>query len=194
MAIQWTRDELIGLYSPNIELSIDINMTSGLVREAQQTPELCKVRGPLVYHHQGGGRAGPIRADIPARPSAAHADGANSPPRAAEPAPRPPDPPPRPAFRPMTWHYKDGQGLIRGPFSIDKLRRWWQDKKLPTNLAISAAGDADSFREVGTYYPRLEDAFTYNPVLFPFMGPAEQDEDDQLARIFLAFDQKLAEQ
>jgi hypothetical protein len=216
MVVQRTRDELISLYSPNIELSIDINVASGLVREAQQTPELCKVRAPLVYHHQGGGRAGPIRADIAVRPPATDSDSLVQPPASAnsprqsdapsqqaEPASRPPDPPlkpveqpqrPLPTFRTMAWHYKGAQGLIRGPFSIDKLRRWWQDKKLPINLAISVTSDPDSFREVGTYYPKLEDAFTYNPMLFPFMGNRELDQDDQLERVFLAFDQKLAEQ
>jgi hypothetical protein len=185
--IQFTRDQLTMIFSRELPLAPGAKFIAAVMHQEPALPELCQSREPLEYRPTRGGRSAQVRADIRPKDSGPVAT------RSALPL-KPGDvvTPSKPTA--LAWYYKDPQEVIHGPFKSDQLRKWWIKGQLPPSLAISVTTDPESFKEITAHFPDLTEAFAFNPLLFPFMGTVEPDPDDPLERIFLGFQEKLAEQ
>ena len=99
-----------------------------------------------------------------------------------------------PVSTPMAWFYLDPSGKTQGPYQTQQLRGWWEKNMFPTNLMISTTGRESSFHEVSYYFKDLSMAFSYNPILFPFLGPVTPEKDDILQEEFIKFEQTFSHQ
>lgn len=176
--IKYTRDELLSLYRNNYSIP------EGMVRNQPTFVE--KAYYPKILHHQTGqyysnkGTKNPkFKKDI------------NQPMKYEEPTQKPLPKAVKPVTTPQTWFYIDPSGTIQGPFQSPVLRGWWEKKLFPKDIKISTKNDKETFKEISEYFPDLSLAFSYNPLLFPFLGKAEYNEEDQLHAIFKNFQENI---
>jgi hypothetical protein len=185
--VSYTREQLISFYAPDLPLPENIAKVSRAFQAEPTVPILCQAHQTLEYHPAGHSGAAPqVRRDIAPKPK----------PGAAQPRFAAPAKPAASAGPPAStvWFYLDAQQTIQGPYDSERLNRWWEQKKLPPDLQISTSNDTATFRQVGTYFPDLSLAFTYNPILFPFLGPIDVDPEDPLEQIFCDFEAKIESQ
>ena len=97
----------------------------------------------------------------------------------------------KPVSTQLAWYYLDQEQKIQGPFNSSQLRQWWTGGHFPGNLLISNSNDPDSFKEICEFFPQLDNAFSFNPMLFPFLRSAEPDPNDELQKVFLGFQQEM---
>ena len=92
-------------------------------------------------------------------------------------------------FAAETWYYLDPKNNVHGPYGNQKLRSWLP--KFPEHFSISTSDNLNSFKDISEVFPIRELAFTYNPILYPFMGVNPQQSDDAIESIYLDFCQSL---
>jgi hypothetical protein len=186
----YSRSELISFYTQGLPLPADFVKLPRAFQEEEILPILCQAHQTLEYHRTGAPRpdARKIHADIAPKREIGKAQ-----PRFAHPAVQAQtgQTAPAKASPGVSWYYLDPQQTIQGPYDSDRLLRWWRKDSLPTDVRISTSNDPASFREVGTYFPDLAIAFTYNPALFPFLGPIDADPENPLEGIFCDFEAKI---
>lgn len=176
--IKYTRDELLSLYRE------DYPIPEGMV---QNPPIFVKnALYPKILNHKTGqyysnkGTKNPkFKKDI------------SQPKKSDESAPKPLPKVVKPVTTPQAWYYIDPSGTIQGPFPSPTLRGWWEKSLFPKDIQISVRNDRDSFKQINEYFPDLELAFTYNPLLFPFLGNPEYNEEDPLHVIFKNFQDNM---
>jgi hypothetical protein len=163
------------LYSDDLPLPKDIKKIEAVIFDGQTRPLLLQSHGPREYHPKVQGRK--LVGDIKPQTEKPHA--------------APVQPTVKAAGTELSWYYLDNKGERQGPFGSSRLRGWWDNKKLPRDIALSNSGKEGSFRPVYEYFPDLSLAFSYNPLGFPFLGPPKPDKDDPLHQIFSDFEAKL---
>ncbi|KAH0786426.1 zinc finger CCCH domain-containing protein 19-like [Histomonas meleagridis] len=178
-SIKYTRDQLLAIFNQNLPFPEGANRIQKVILNEPRIPALLqqqtlKYRSNKPNHKK-------IKADI-------------SPTNTVPTQPAQPVIQNVPVSTPMAWFYRDPTGKIQGPFKMQKLREWWENKLFPTNLMISTNGAENSFHEVSYYFKDISKAFLYNPILFPFLGPVSPQEGDILQDEFIKFENSFSQQ
>lgn len=202
--LTYTREQIIALWREDLPLPKDFcAITNGFVSDRPHTPWLCSEHGTRSYKHSADASTKiKVKADIPSRPGISKTEGKKtvkdrfakatkdtaSAKVSAAPAVQPT------VVAPVAWYYLDSTDNVQGPFATEKLREWWVQGLFPVDLRISLENDPSQFQDISVYFPDTSLAFSYNPRLFPFMGPVTPTPNDPLEEIYLDFVSKLARQ
>lgn len=174
-SITYTRAELLSLYQADLPLPQGTNKIVPIVQDNQTLPLLLTKQKTKEYHNRGG--AMKIKPDIE-RPQKQNSQSDEKVPIVLQ---------QQPVTTPLAWYYLDKSNTMQGPFPSTKLREWWEARKFPADLQITLVKDPSTVKHISYYFPNTALAFSYNPIIFPFMGPIKPNQEDPLESIFLSF-------
>ncbi|OHT04828.1 GYF domain containing protein [Tritrichomonas foetus] len=183
--IQFTREQLLQVYRNDLPVPEGMNKNTQYFIEQPLTPRLLQTHQTTTFHSKnprGGTRKNPKKVVRDIEPT--------NPNKIVQPKPMPKQP--QAVSTPVAWYYIDPTDTIQGPFLSQLLREWWQKQLFPDNIRISVSNDKSTFKEIINFFPDLSLAFTYNPLLFPFLGKAEPDLTDPLQQVFVKYEESLA--
>lgn len=192
--LKYTRDQLVALWRDDYPLPKDFCTTkNSFVLDKPHVPWLCSEHGISNYKMSAEtGTKLKVRADIAKPAGVSKADAKKKVSRFGEKAKAVPQPL-QTVLAPIAWYYLDSRGCVQGPWATDQLREWWEGRKFPKDLHISLENDISKFAPVSAFFPDLEHAFAYNPVLFPFMAPPEAEPNGPLEEIYLGYINSLSQ-
>ncbi|KAK8863610.1 kinesin-like protein [Tritrichomonas musculus] len=176
--IKFTREELLSLFRNDYPIPEGMVQNQPTFVQKAITPKLLSHQTTQYYGNKGS-KNPKIKKDI------------NQPPKLDEPIQKPLPKVLKPVITPLAWYYIDPSQTIQGPFQSPMLRNWWEKKLFPKDIKISVSNDKETFKEICEYFPDLSLAFTYNPMLFPFLGKSEYNENDSLHTIFKNFQDNI---
>lgn len=173
--IKFTREQLLSLYRDNYPIPEGMVQNQPTFIKQTLYPKILRRQTSQYYPSKIS--KSKVKKDI-------------SQPKKEEPGQKP-IPVATPVMTPQAWFYIDPSGTIQGPFQSPQLRGWWEKNLFPKNIQISVKNERETFKEISEYFPDLSLAFTYNPLLFPFLGNPEYNEKDPLHVIFKNFQDNM---
>ncbi|EAX99195.1 GYF domain containing protein [Trichomonas vaginalis G3] len=164
-SVKYTRKELISFYSDKLPLPEDFNKIKGIFLNEPIKPQLLANE---TLNLDGSSKR-------KLRANEVEQQNANK------------NAPKATVSAPSQWFYADPTQKIYGPYSADQMRHWWEKKNFPQDLKVSLRSDPDSLRPISEVFGAPENAFMFNPSMFPYIL-ASPVEPDPLQKLVLDFD------
>lgn len=179
--IQYTRQQLLAIFDPSLPLPDDTVRISKIVFDNPTVPVSLQKTKTVKYRSSNPDQKR-VHSDIDIKKVMKIKSQSSAPKKAAA----------APSVTQMSWFYLDPTGKRQGPFQSTQLREWWLRNSFPRDLKISP--DGKEFDVVESFFGDLSAAFSYNPLLFPFLGCVSADADDQLQKLYLDLENSFVQQ